>query len=356
MKVLFTFYVPSGGVETLNRLRCDALKRRNIEGHIMYLRPGSGLINTQQANIPVMVDPSDAELAQRLPQYDAVIATSDYWMPGRLRRLGFHKPIIFEIHGLGTREQAEQTLREGKEEILRNCQASLMPPTPHLIELASTYYPTLPKFVLMNPLDTRHFRHIAQPKYPVPIIAWVGRLEPNKNWELFLKIASALHRQRPQMEIWMFLDYQLPSEETKNRFWQYVKRLGLEPKLKLYPNTPNREMPYYLSRVGDSGGLMISTSTLEGFGYAVAEALACRCPVLTTDSDGVRLFIKHNETGKFFAYPQVGQAVARALELMDHHGQREKIRSMGEQHIHQWLSPQQYADSFRQMLQSLGVK
>lgn len=355
MKVLFTFYVPSGGVETLNRLRCNVLKSQGIEGHILYLRPGSGLVNTQLENIPVMVEPGDTELIHRLPQYDAVVATSDYWMPGRLRRLGFQKPIVFEIQGLGNREQANQTLLEGKGEILRHCQASLMPPTPHLIQLASLHYPTLPKFVFPNPLDTQHFHYKVQPKYPVPIIAWVGRLEPNKNWELFLEIAAALHRQRPQTETWMFLDYQLPTEETKNAFWQYVGRLGLQSSLKLYPNTPNREMPYYLSRVGDSGGLLISTSSLEGFGYAVAEALACRCPVLTSDSDGVRLFIKHNETGKFFAYPQVGQAVSGALELMDHHAQREKIRGLGQRHIHQWLSPQQYADAFRQMLKSLGV-
>ncbi|ECH9276421.1 glycosyltransferase family 1 protein, partial [Salmonella enterica subsp. enterica] len=60
MKVLFTFYVPSGGVETLNRLRCNVLKSHGIEGHIMYLRPGSGLVNTQLENIPVMVEPGDA--------------------------------------------------------------------------------------------------------------------------------------------------------------------------------------------------------------------------------------------------------------------------------------------------------
>lgn len=356
MKVLFTFYVPSGGVETLNRLRCIALKSRDIEGHIMYLRPGSGLVNTQLANIPVMVEPGDVELIQRLPQYDAVVATSDFWMPGRLRRLGFKKPIVYEIQGLGTRDDAEKTLREGTQEILRHCQASLMPPTPHLMELASSYYPSLPRFVFPNPLDTQHFHYKAQSKYPVPIIAWVGRLEPNKNWGLFLEIAAALHRQRPKMEIWMFLDYQLPTEDTKNAFWQHVSRLGLQSIIKLYPNTPNREMPYYLSRVGDSGGLLISTSTLEGFGYAVAEALACRCPVLTTDSDGVRLFIKHNQTGKFFTYPQVGQAVTGALELMDNSAVREKIRSSGQRHIHQWLSPQQYADSFRQMLKRLGVQ
>lgn len=353
MKVLFTFYVPSGGVETLNRLRCVALRTQGIEGHVLYLQSGYGLGNTQAANIPVMVAPGDDELLRQLPQYDAIITTSDYLLPGRLRRLGYTKPIIFEIQGLGTREQAMQMLQEGSGEILRHCQASLMPPTPHLVELASIYYPTLPNYIFPNLLDTQHFHYKSQPKYPVPIIGWVGRLEPNKNWELFLEISASLIRRRPKAEIWMFMDYELPSDEIKNAFWQYINVLGLQSRVKLFPNTPNREMPFYLSRIGDSGGLMISTSKLEGFGYAVAEALACRCPVLSTDSEGVRFFIKNNETGKFFRYPRLNEAVTEAMELMDHTALRERIRTQGQQHINQWMSPQQYASSFKQMLSYL---
>lgn len=36
MNILFVFYVPSGGVETLNRQRCKALKKYNVNAHCLY--------------------------------------------------------------------------------------------------------------------------------------------------------------------------------------------------------------------------------------------------------------------------------------------------------------------------------
>lgn len=40
MKVLFTFFNPSGGMETLNRVRCAALTARGIECHMLYTHNG----------------------------------------------------------------------------------------------------------------------------------------------------------------------------------------------------------------------------------------------------------------------------------------------------------------------------
>lgn len=45
MNVLFVFYVPSGGVETLNRQRCKALKKYNINAHCLYYENRKKSIN-----------------------------------------------------------------------------------------------------------------------------------------------------------------------------------------------------------------------------------------------------------------------------------------------------------------------
>lgn len=36
MNILFVYYVSSGGVETLNRQRSSALKKKNIKCHFLY--------------------------------------------------------------------------------------------------------------------------------------------------------------------------------------------------------------------------------------------------------------------------------------------------------------------------------
>ena len=49
MNVLFVYYLPSGGVETLNRQRSIALKRKNINCHFLYYRKERELINDHHA-------------------------------------------------------------------------------------------------------------------------------------------------------------------------------------------------------------------------------------------------------------------------------------------------------------------
>lgn len=353
MKILFTFHVPSGGVETLNRLRCRALREIGIEGHLLYLQAGSGLQNI--SDIPVYISPTDYELYTLITthRYDAIVATSDYSMPQRLRSIGYEGPVVYEVQGLGTREQAEQMLRKAEPIVQECCQGILMPPTQHLLELVTAICPALPRYVIPNLLDTVTFSHRITEIPARPVIAWIGRLEVNKNWEMFLQIAHSLVLNKPQLLFWIFLDDRLSTDEVRNSFWQIVNSRGLFDHIHLFPNAPHSEMPKYLSAVGDSGGLLLSTSYLEGFGYAVAEAIACRCPVLRTDSDGVRSFIRHNETGKFFAMGDISGAVKEALELMDNHDLRNKIRSQGQEYISGLMSPQQYAANFQQMLFNL---
>ncbi|WP_410514189.1 glycosyltransferase family 4 protein [Paenibacillus sp. BR2-3] len=355
MKLLFTFFVPGGGVETLNRLRCLELRKYGIEGHLLFLNKGSG--QTNFGSIPVYTTPYEEDLLQliQIHKYDAVIVTSDFTMPEKLRRLSFGGPIVFETQGFGIREEAIRLLSEGSAQLQAHCTAAVMPPTSHLIELMLGLVPELPRFVFQNPLDTSAFTYIPGNRPPKPVVAWVGRLENNKNWKLFLEIGYWMVKHRPQVELWMFVDYELSAEAEKNEFWLWVNHLGIQDQIKLLPNVPHFQMPAYYSLIGDSGGLLLSTSYLEGYGYAVAEAIACRCPVLSTDSDGVRNFIIHNQTGKFFPQGDVNQGVAEAMNLMDDQVLREHIRTGGVNYVTDLMAPEKYALSFRNMMNALGV-
>lgn len=112
-------------------------------------------------------------------------------------------------------------------------------------------------------------------------------------------------------------------------------------------------MAEYFSRIGDSGGFLCSTSKVEGFGYAVLEAMLCRCPVISTDSDGVKSFIIHNKTGKFFELGNIQQAVNEAVDLMFNQTLREQIRRRGVNHIKNHFSEEKYAENFLNMVKKL---
>jgi glycosyltransferase involved in cell wall biosynthesis len=354
IKLLFIFYVPSGGMETLNRQRCKALQGHGIHCQLLYLQNGSGLQNISQ--IPTHVTNDDAQLRSLLQreQYDAIIISSNYFMLKRIRQLGYLGPVIYEVQGLGSKETARDVLIEAQPYVKNHAHAVLYPRTSHLIELFQKQYPTFRKYCFHNCIDTDHFWYRSSIKYPYPIVGWVGRIEPNKNWRSFLEIGKQLILQNPSIKLWLFEDETISTQKAE--FQQYVRHLGLAPYLVRRSNVPHQHMVDYYSMIGDSGGFLCSTSIVEGFGYAVVEAMCCRCPVVTSDSDGVRSFITHNITGKFYNQGDTKGAVREALNVMNNHTLRENIRNNGQKHIKANFSTKLYCKHFIAMLKELGAK
>jgi glycosyltransferase involved in cell wall biosynthesis len=313
------------------------------------------------ADIPHFITNNDGEIQKVLAdnQYDAIIVTCDHLMLQRLRGIGYQGPLIYEAQGLGSYEEARSTLEFAAKFIRKYARAAISTPTSHLMVLFQSYLSDFPRFYIQNMVDTGRFVHIgAMGLNPSgkPILGWIGRLEKNKNWRLFLEISAALKKQRPDLQIWMFEDANISEPGERAKFNELVRELNLMKDLTIRSNIPHDHMPHYLSVIGDSGGFLLSTSFAEGFGYAVAEAMSCRCPVLSTDSDGVRHFIDHNRTGKFFKTRSVSEAVREASELMDNRELTERLRVQAEQHIRTHFSPSRYAADIVNIMVALGLR
>ncbi|MBM7569256.1 glycosyltransferase family 4 protein [Paenibacillus sacheonensis] len=358
MKLLFTFFVPSGGIETLNRLRYHALGAAGIEAHALYLWPGAGQQN--MSGIPHFVTNNDSEIKNVLEagQYDAVVVICDHLMLQRLYGLGYRGPMLYEAQGLGTREQAASTLAFASMFIRMYARGVISPPTSHLMELFQQHLSDFPRFYVQNMIDTQQFTHQSAPwlnPTGAPILGWIGRLENNKNWQLYLRIAAELAAERPDILLWMFEDATISEPGEREKFYALVHELNLGSRLVIRSNIPHNHMPYYLSAIGDSGGMVLSTSYAEGFGYAVGEAMSCRCPVLSTDSDGVRCFIEHNRTGKFFYSRSIEEAVTEAKEYLYSRPLANLISLQAQQHIQTHFSLARYAADIRNVMAAIGV-
>jgi glycosyltransferase involved in cell wall biosynthesis len=83
--------------------------------------------------------------------------------------------------------------------------------------------------------------------------------------------------------------------------------------------------------------------------------MSCKCPVLTTDSDGVKSSIIHNQTGKYYTLGNVDEAVKEAKELIMNSQLREYIRKKALQHVKINFSPELYCTNFIAMIRSLGI-
>ncbi|WP_243292922.1 glycosyltransferase [Bacillus sp. FJAT-47783] len=355
MNILFTFTVPSGGVETLNRQRYDALSRKGINCHFLYRHKGAGLQN--KVNAPIFISNDETEIKSIIMNgdYAVIIVGYDLLLMKQIREFGYKGIIIYDNQGIGKRKEYIDTYikQQARSFINQYCDAILCPNTPHLVQAFKKYFPHKKTFYFHNCLNTDKFTYQKHPKRESPIIGWVGRLEENKNWRDFLELGSRLIQENPSIQLWMFEDHSLSYPSQRTAFEQKVKELKILPHLTVYKNQPHHKMADYYSIIGDSGGFLCSTSKVEGFGYAVLEAMVCRCPVLSTDSDGVKSFIIHNVTGKFFEFGNIGQAAQEAKELMNNIPLRDKIREAGVKYIESNFSLETYAMHFIGMLKQL---
>lgn len=359
MNILFTYYLPSGGVETLNRQRFYALNKKGVNCHFLYTQTGIGLQNKIDTSIFVTNDDDEIKDIILKGNYDAIVVCTDLLLLQKVKDFGYQGILIYNNEGLGVnKEFADYYLKiQSNHSIINNyCDAIIYPKTPHLIEAFKNNFPFKKQFSFENCFNTEEFHYQAHPKNNKPIVGWVGRLEENKNWKDFLLIGAQLIKENPAIQLWMFIDNTLGEESEKIAFKQKINELNLKENLTIYANQPHSKMADYFSIIGDSGGFLCSTSKVEAFGYAVLEAIVCRCPVLSTDSDGVRNFIKHNETGKFFELGNINQAVQEAKELMSNIQLREEIRRKGVKHIETHFSPDKYAESFLNMIHNLKNK
>lgn len=356
MNILFVYYVPSGGVETLNRQRSAALKKHNINAHFLYYEKRRTLINDH--NAPTFITNNDIEIKKILDNgdYSAIIVVSDFETLPRFRAMGFQGIMIIEIQGYGPKDVARTVLKNAIPVVNAYANGFLNPKTPHIVQILDEFYPSFPKFSFNNCFDTSQFSYQSLPTNDHPIIAWIGRIEDNKNWREFLRIGYQLiNSHHSNIQLYMFEDPTISSPDERGKFKNLIKKLNLEKNLTIHSNVPNRKMAEYFSIIGDSGGFLCSTSKVEGSPYSLLEAMSCKCPVLSTDSDGVRSSIIHNETGKYYTLGNVVEAVKEAKELMTNNILRENIRTKALNHVKTHFNPDLYCRNFITMLDSLGI-
>ncbi|GAE06552.1 hypothetical protein JCM10914_2717 [Paenibacillus sp. JCM 10914] len=255
---------------------------------------------------------------------------------------------------MGPHEEGLLLTQSLKDLIHEHVDAILYPQNQQLRELMNANYPKIIQYSFDDPLDWEHFGYSEYPPRPFPIIGWVGRIQRNKNWHDFLLLGQALIGIFPGLYLWLFEDDTMsdPTEIEKLNQLLATNPL-LHARLIRYSNIPHELMADYLSIIGDSGGFLLSTSVQEGFGYAVAEAMLCRCPVLSTDSGGVRRFINHNKTGKFYAHGNIVEATLEAISLMTDTKLRNKLIVHAEAHIKGRFSTDVYANRFINMINHL---
>jgi D-inositol-3-phosphate glycosyltransferase len=158
-------------------------------------------------------------------------------------------------------------------------------------------------------------RHLGLPP-GVPILLFVGRLQPLKGIATLLRSAQLILRAHADMQVLIVgggVDTNDPNEtQERQRLQELMAQLGLRRHVQFITAQPQDVLAQYYA----AADVLVMPSHYESFGMVVLEAMACGTPVVASRVGGMASTVLDGQTG-FLApvgdAPAFAEAVQRVL-------------------------------------------
>jgi glycosyltransferase involved in cell wall biosynthesis len=300
MKIVFCYqFCTMGGCETVLSTRMHELESLGVDAHAIFFAGGEGEHLFSDLGDRMKICRNRAQVEEKLnavsPDYLISLDTPQIsqYLDGGSSNMRF----VFEVHSTYPR-----ALKKVKQLAKHRISALLTPSQAQRDLVVSLMGDTLPcpVEVVPNPLPRTFVAHSDSQSYHRPIVLWVGRLDPHKNWRAYIDICRELHVRNSEMEFWV-VGTSRTSTLEKAQLWEEVKKAGIVNRFRWLPHVEYDKMDRLYRFAAASGGCLVSTSKQESFWMTAAEAMASSCPVVVPDVGGFRDFVTNEETG--FRYP-----------------------------------------------------
>ncbi len=252
--------------------------------------------------------------AQRIDQFRQAEGTrydilhSHYWLSGVAATQLAHRwaiPHVIMFHTLGRLKQMahpgepEPPLRlEMEQQLIKHADCIIAPTADERTQLIRYCGATagqvrvIPCGVDLN-LFVAHDKQQARKKLGLapdePVLAFVGRLDPFKGPDLFLR-AAAMMEEEAQLVV---VGGHLQEDPDLQQLRQLALDLDISQRVHFLGARPQHELPMIYS----AAGVTVIPSYHESFGLVAIESLACGTPVVATRAGGLTTAIRHGETG-----------------------------------------------------------
>ncbi len=117
----------------------------------------------------------------------------------------------------------------------------------------------------------------------------------------------------------------------REKLEQLTRDLGLKDKVHFIGRIENTCLPDYYNRFLVSVSLSILNS--ESFGVVAVEAMACECPVITSDADGFTEVVKDGETGFIVPKRNIEETAKAIQRFIDDPMLRNKMGRKGRKRV-----------------------
>ncbi len=160
-------------------------------------------------------------------------------------------------------------------------------------------------------------------KLPQRFVLYVGTLEPRKNLPLLINAFARWHMENPDEAKGVELVLGGAKGWLYEEIFRLVKELDLEGVTRFQGYISENELPLWYN----SASCFVYPSVYEGFGLPPLEAMACGCPVITSNTSSLPEVV--SEAG-ITIDPQDESGLVEALDkLLGNAAERERRRAAG---------------------------
>ena len=200
--------------------------------------------------------------------------------------------------------------------------------TSHVMAKETKKYTDKPIFVTPFGVDTGLFKPMDVPRSEEFIIGNVKTLRPKYGIDVLIRAVDMVIKNNPEKKIHLEIYGEGPQKEE---LIQLARSLGIIDKVQFKGFIQNEKLPEIYNSVSVS--VSVSVSNSESFGVVAVEAMACECPVITSDADGFTEVVKDGETGFIVPKSDV-EATANAIQqFIDRPELREQMGKKGRERV-----------------------
>ena len=177
-----------------------------------------------------------------------------------------------------------------------------------------------------------------------PVVMQIGRLSYQKNPLAFVKGASLVINEHPDVKFVLVGDGPLMEEVE-----EYIQELGIQNQVNCLGWQDNA---YNLIAVAD---IITLTSRWEGLPYALLEAMAWSRPVVTTAVNGCPEVVKHGVTGYLVPYEDTNTWATYVKKLLEDDKKSEDMGRSGNSRLKEDFSLEKMVEQTEEIYDNLTI-
>lgn len=220
------------------------------------------------------------------------------------------------------------------------------------IKIKNKHIQIMPMGVDKNIFSSNEYDENIKKKYGItgPFLLFVGRLVEKKGVKYAVSAMPAVLKKYPGAKFIIVGNGQLESNLRKQ-----VEKLNLKNNIIFAGGVSNNKLPKYYSTADIFLGpsIIAKNGDSEGFGLVFAEALLCKCCVISSDLKAISDIVKNERTGIQVDVKNTELFANKIIELIENKSKRKKLAKDGYEFVKEKFTWDVSAEKYYNLIKNL---